>query len=99
MAQIDKHTIKNLSLLSRINCSEEEQESLLKDLRNILDYVVQLQSVDTEGVEACNHVLANMHNVMREDIVGETLSHTELMKNAPSHSGGLIKVPPVIKQF
>lgn len=98
MAKLDKETIKQLTRLCRIDCSEEEQESLLKDLKKILDYIEQLQEIDTENVPPCNHVLEGMANVMREDIVGEVLNREIFLANAPVHIGGMIRVPPVIKQ-
>ena len=98
MAQLDKQTIKNLVILSRIDCTEEEQEHLLKDLKSILTYVEQLNEVDTENVPPCNHVIKDVANLTREDRVGETLPRETFLANAPSHVGGLIRVPPVIKQ-
>lgn len=98
MSKLDKKVIKSLIQLSRIDCTEEEQERLLKDLAGILEYMEQLQSIDTSHVEPCNHVLEDIHNVMREDISGETLPREVFLDNAPSHVGGLIRVPPVIKQ-
>lgn len=97
MAQLDKQAIAKLTKLSRIDCSEEEQEALLKDLKKILNYVEQLQEVDTENVPPCNHVLADMFNVTREDEIGSTLSREEFLSNAAAHVGGLIRVPPVLK--
>lgn len=98
MAEIDKSTIKNLTQLSRIDCTEEEQEKLLKDLKSILNYVEQLNEIDTTHVPPCNHVLEDIVNVTREDVVGDVLSRELFLANAPSHVGGLIRVPPVIKQ-
>ncbi len=98
MAKLDKETIQKLTRLCRIDCTEEEQEALLKDLRQMLDYFELLQEVDTENVPPCNHVLENMANVMREDVVGEVLNREAFLSNAPSHIGGMIRVPPVIKQ-
>lgn len=97
MAKLDKHTIEELTKLSRIGCSEKEQESLLTDLEKILDYVDQLQEINTDNIPACNHVLEGMINVMREDVVGEILPREVFLANAPSHIGGMIRVPPVIK--
>lgn len=97
MADLDRETIKYLSKLSRIDCTEEEQEGLLNDLRKILKYIEQLQEVDTEHVPPCNHVLDDIVNVSREDVVGEILPRDVFIANAPSHIGGMIKVPPVIK--
>lgn len=98
MANLDKETLKNLTLLSSIECSEEDQESLLSDLSKIFDYIEQLGEVDTENVKPCDHVLADIQNVTREDVVGETMPRETFLSNAPSQVGGLIRVPPVIKQ-
>ena len=98
MAQLDKQTIKNLVALSRIDCTEEEQEHLLKDLKSILNYIDQLNEVDTESVPPCNHVIKDVANLTREDQTGETLPRETFLANAPSHVGGMIRVPPVIKQ-
>lgn len=98
MATPNKETIKNLIQLSRIDCTQEEQESLLDDLRAILSYVEQLQEINTDSVPACLNVLEDMNNVTREDVVGELLSRDLFLSNAPSQVGGMIRVPPVIKQ-
>lgn len=97
MAKLDKQTIKNLTQLSRIDCTEEEQEKLLLDLKNILNYIEQLQEVDTQHVPPCNHVLDDIANVMREDIVGDTMPREVFLANAPSQIGGMVRVPPVMK--
>jgi aspartyl-tRNA(Asn)/glutamyl-tRNA(Gln) amidotransferase subunit C len=98
MAEVDKETIKKLTHLCRIDCTEEEQEALLDNLKKILNYIEQLQQIDTENVPPCNHVLDDMANVMREDSVGQVLDREIFLANAPSHIGGMIRVPPVIKQ-
>lgn len=98
MAKLDKETIEQLTHLCRIDCTEEEQEALLKDLRKILEYFEQLEQIDTENVPPCNHVLEGMSNVMREDVVGNVLDREIFLANAPSHIGGMIRVPPIIKQ-
>lgn len=97
MSQLDKEAIKSLISLSRIRCTEKEQEALLIDLQKILSYVDQLNEVDTENVSPCYQVIAGMANVMREDVVGPTLPREKFLENAPSQIGGMIRVPPVIK--
>ncbi len=98
MSQLNKETIENLIQLSRIDCSTEEQEALLNDLQGIFAFFAQLEEVDTTNVLPCNHVLAEICNVVREDVVGETMPRDVFLANAPSHTGGMIRVPPVIKQ-
>ncbi|MBA3957136.1 MAG: Asp-tRNA(Asn)/Glu-tRNA(Gln) amidotransferase subunit GatC [Parachlamydiaceae bacterium] len=97
MAKLDKQTIAKLTKLCRIDCNEAEQEALLGDLKKILDYIELLQEIDTEGVPPCNHVLADMVNVTREDTVGATMPRETFLSNAPSHVGGMVRVPPIIK--
>lgn len=98
MTDLDKDTVKYLTSLSRIDCSEEEQEAILIDLQNILDYISLMEEIDTDNIPPCNHVLEGMMNVMREDNPGETLPREVFLSNAPSQIGGMIRVPPVIKQ-
>lgn len=97
MAKLTKQTIKNLIKLSRIDCSEEEQEALLSDLEKIIAYIEQLQNINTENVPPCNHVLEGMANVTRDDVVGDTMPRETFLANAPSQVGGMVRVPPVIK--
>lgn len=97
MAKLDKETIQQLTRLCRIDCTDEEQEAILKDLKKILTYFEKLQQIDTDNVPPCNQVLENMSNVMREDVIGEVLDREAFLANAPSHIGGMIRVPPVIK--
>lgn len=98
MTTLNNEIIHKLMELSRIDCTEGEQESLQRDLTEILDYVELLQEVDTTNVKPCNHVLANIYNAMRDDVVGETISRDDFINNAPEHVGGMIRVPPIIKQ-
>ena len=97
MAELNDQSIKNLIKLSRIDCTEEEQASLLKDLRKILAYVEQLAEVNTTNVKPCYQVLEEMFNVSREDIVGDILPRASFLANAPSQVSGMIRVPPVLK--
>lgn len=98
MANLSKETIKSLTQLCRIDCTEDEQESLLIDLKKILVFIEQLQEVDTENISPCLNVLEDLVNVVRDDVVGETLPRDVFLANAPSQVGGMIRVPPVIKQ-
>lgn len=98
MAQLNKETIKKLTELSRIGCTEIEQESLLHDLERILAYIEQLQEIDTENVPPCNHVLEGMVNVMREDSPGSSMSREEFLLNAPDRIAGLIRIPSVMRE-
>lgn len=97
MSKLNQEMIKSLISLSRIECTEEEQLRLHQDLEKILSYVELLKEIDTSNVTPCNHVLEGIANVMREDVVGETMPRETFLANAPAQIGGMIRVPPVIK--
>lgn len=97
MANLKESDIEKLSKLCRIECTEEEKKKLLGNLSKILDYMTQLQEVDTEGVPPCNNVLESMGTVWRDDEIGVLLPREKFLDNAPAHTGGMIRVPPVIK--
>ena len=95
MADITKEQLQSLFRLSRIHCTDEEQDTLLQDLKKIIHYVEQLEEVDTEGVDPCYQVVP-LSNIMREDEPREMLPREAFLANAPEQVGGMIKVPPVI---
>lgn len=97
MVKTDKDTVRRLAALCRIHCTPQEEEELLEGLQKILNYVDRLDEIDTENVSPCDHVIAGMVNVEREDEVGPVLDTQTFLQNAPAHVGGMIRVPPVIK--
>lgn len=87
--------IAYLSELARIALTDEESRRLEQELQTILDYVSQLNTVDTEGVEPTYHVLP-VTNVFREDAVEPSLPVEDALANAPDRSGTSFRVPRVI---
>ncbi len=99
MATIDKATIKRLAKLCRIACSEEQEDALLHDMQKIIGYVEQLSEINTDAIVPCNYVASTLSQTpFRADVPGQTLSRDEFLKNAPAHIGGMIRVPPVLRQ-
>ena len=97
MTQLNEEQLTKLTKLCRIECSEEEKAKLLTNISKILSYIDLLGELDTQDVPPCIHVIEEIANVTRDDIVGPTLSRETFLSNAPSHIGGMIRVPPIIK--
>jgi aspartyl-tRNA(Asn)/glutamyl-tRNA(Gln) amidotransferase subunit C len=95
---LDKEEIHAISKLCKIRLSDAEAESLRNDLEQILNYVDQLASVDTEGVEPCYQVITPDETPLLDDTPSEPLDLKEYLKNAPDKIGSMIKTPPVIKE-
>lgn len=95
---MEESDFNKLSRLCRISCTEEEKRKFSRSIEDILTYVEQLQEVDTEGVPPCLTVLETLTAQLREDVPEEPLSRDLFLANAPSHVGGMVRVPPVFKQ-
>jgi aspartyl-tRNA(Asn)/glutamyl-tRNA(Gln) amidotransferase subunit C len=93
--QTDKETLQKLAHLARLEFDEKSETKMLADLNKILDWVEQLSLVDTTGVEPLIH-LSEEVNIMRDDEVGEPLSHERGLRNAPKKDSDYFRVPKVI---
>ena len=78
---------------SRI-ASEEEIDKYSKQLGSILQYVEQMNEVDTTGIEPMPHAIP-VYNVMREDVVKYEQTKDEMLANAPFEEDGFFRVPKI----
>ncbi len=89
------HDVRKVASLARLKVSDAEVESLLGDLTAILDYVDVLNEVDTTGVPPMVHAV-ELHDVLRADVIGESLPVAEALRNAPRTDGKHFLVPAII---
>lgn len=94
--EIKREDILHLAQLSNISLNDSETESLTKDLQNIIKYISQLDSLDTNGVEPTYQVF-EMENVWRKDeILTQDASREELLALTKEEKDNQIKVPKVL---
>ncbi|MCM3585419.1 Asp-tRNA(Asn)/Glu-tRNA(Gln) amidotransferase subunit GatC [Mesobacillus maritimus] len=96
MSRISTEQVKHVANLARLAITEEEATRLTQQLDKIITYAEQLNEIDTENIEPTSHVL-DLKNVLREDIAKPGLPNEQVLKNAPDHQDGQIKVPPIIE--
>jgi aspartyl-tRNA(Asn)/glutamyl-tRNA(Gln) amidotransferase subunit C len=94
--QITKETVRKIAHLARLEFKEADEEKMQQDLNNILTWMEKLQEIDTENVEPLTHMSSEI-NVMREDAVGEPLSHERGLLNAPKKDSDYFRVPKVME--
>ena len=94
--QITKQEVEYVAKLARLNLTEEEKETLNKNMEDIIEFANKLNSLDTEGVEPTAMILP-MYNVFREDNVEASYNREEILKNAPSAEDGCFKVPKIVE--
>jgi aspartyl-tRNA(Asn)/glutamyl-tRNA(Gln) amidotransferase subunit C len=97
MSKIGTDEVKRLATLAKISLSEGETARMAVELGQIVEFVEQLQSVDTTSLEPVNQV-TGLHDSFRPDeVVPATQTRDELLANAPSTQEGYIKVPRVLE--
>ncbi len=79
--KLTKEQVKKVAKLANLSISEKDEEIYGAQLSEILDYVDQLEKVDTSDVEPTFNV-TGLTSVMREDETSESLSAENTLKNA-----------------
>jgi len=90
-----KMDIEKVARLARLELSEEEREAFRRQLGKILEYMEQLNQVDTSEVEPTSHTLS-VFNVFREDEIRDSSSQEEVLGIAPEEEEGHFRVPRII---
>ena len=89
---ITDETIEYVSILAKLELSDEERGQAGKDMGRMLDYIDKLNELDTSSVEPLSHVLP-VRNVFREDMVTNGDGSGETLKNAPEEKNSMFMVP------
>ncbi len=94
--KISREDILHLANLSDFSMSDSEIDSIGKDLENIINYISELNELDTEGVEPTYQVF-EMENVWRDDEIKEQeATREDLLALTKESQEKQIKVPKVL---
>ncbi len=94
--KIDKELLHKIAHLARLDFNEQDETKMIDSLNEILDWVEQLNEVDTTGVKALTHMSVEV-NALREDIMLPPLPHEKGLLNAPRKDSDYFRVPKVIE--
>lgn len=96
MNTITNDDVRHLAQLSSLQMSDAEVESLRADIEKIINYINQLDELDTDGVEPTYQV-TGLQNVWRDDeIIDSSVSRQQLLALAAEQSDNCVKVPKVL---
>ncbi len=93
--KIDIKTIEKLASLSKLKFTKEELDLISKDMSKMVDFINQLDEIDTEGVEPLIHLNEEFNN-WREDEIREMLDQKEALSNSPIKDSTYFKLPKVL---
>ena len=103
-AKVTEDDVKRVAELAHLELAPEERPRMLKDLNAILDYVAELNEIDTAGVAPLEQVgelgdfVGELRPGLRIDRLVPSLERAEVMPQAPESDGVFFKVPKVIER-
>ena len=95
--KLTKEQVKYVAKLANLPLSSEEEEKYSKQLSKILEYVDQLNQVDTKDIEPTFNV-SGQSNVESEDKLGECLSAEDALSNASKKENGFFVTKRVFEE-
>jgi aspartyl-tRNA(Asn)/glutamyl-tRNA(Gln) amidotransferase subunit C len=87
--------IHAIASLARLRFTDEQAAAFAREFTDIVAFVDVLTSVDLSDIEPMSSVNAEP-NVLREDLVGDSVSTAEALSNAPKKNEAFFKVPKVL---
>ena len=97
MSQNHSMNVAYIARLASLELSDREKELFQAQLDQVLAYVDQLNEVELpETISETNRGV--LLSELREDVATESISHEEVIQNAPASTEGCIRVPKIIDQ-
>ncbi len=93
--KISRKEVEHVTLLARLELTEEEVNQYTEQLNSILEYAEMLQKLDTDKVTPTAHAV-QLFNVLRTDEVHPSLPQQEALSNAPEAEDGYFRVPKIV---
>ena len=94
--RVDETTVLRIARLARIKISKDEAKGLEKELTGILNWVEQLNSVDTASVDPMTRV-DPIELKKRTDVISDGDIADDVVKNAPLVEDHYFVVPKVVE--
>ncbi len=97
MTRISSEDVSKVAKLARLDIPENQLEVYANQLEKILEYVSQLEKINTEDVPPTTRAV-EVVNVLRNDEIEESNIREDLLELGPSREGEFYKVPKIISE-
>ncbi len=88
---ITRAELNELADMAKFELDEVEIGTFQMDISGVLEFVSKIKDIDTEGLALTEHLEMGQHP-LREDVVGESLSHEDVVKNTKEDQYGYFKI-------
>jgi aspartyl-tRNA(Asn)/glutamyl-tRNA(Gln) amidotransferase subunit C len=89
---IERDEVLHVARLARLGLTDDEVETMARELSGILEHVDRMNQLDIEGVEPTDHVV-ELENVLRPDEPRPSWPKPEILEPAPDPAEGAFRVP------
>ena len=96
MSRISREEVSKVAELAKLKLNEEQLENHATQIEKILEYINQLEKIDTTNVP-CTTRAIEVTNVLRSDINEKYKNRDDILDLAPSREDDFFKVPKIIK--
>ena len=93
--------VERVAELAHLKLTPKESGDMLHDLNAILDYVAELNELDTRGIlplAQVSELFSTAGGGLRPDGLRPSLDRTTVLEEAPETDGAFFKVPKVIER-
>lgn len=103
--EFKKEDLENVAMLSRLSLSNEEKDTFLGQMKEVLEYVGQVSDMASDDIENSGGAnygnqfenSVNKNTVREDNVLNNPNSYTEVLLNdAPEIEGSFIKVSQVL---
>lgn len=95
--KLTKDQVKHVARLAGLTLSKKEITKFQKQLSDILDYVAQLDEVNTSKAEPSSQV-TGLENVFRDDKTAPSLSQEEVLSGAKEKHNNFFKIKGIFDE-
>jgi aspartyl-tRNA(Asn)/glutamyl-tRNA(Gln) amidotransferase subunit C len=92
---LTREEVEHVAALARLGLSDGEITRLQDQLSSILEHIEAIDRLDTNAIPPTAQVIA-MTNVMRPDMVIDSLPREAVLENAPRQTDGFFEVHAIL---
>ncbi|MEM7096088.1 MAG: Asp-tRNA(Asn)/Glu-tRNA(Gln) amidotransferase subunit GatC [Actinomycetota bacterium] len=93
--EISRDEVAHVASLARLRLTDDELTTFTDQLCVVLETAAQLNALDLDDVEPMAQPYP-LSNVLRPDVVVESLDRDEVLSQAPAAEDGRFRVPPAL---
>ena len=97
MSRINKEEVSKVAQLAKLKLNDQQIENHSIQIEKILDYINQLEKIDTTNVPCTTRAIEVINN-FRNDTTEKYKNRDDILDLAPSREDDFFKVPKIIKE-